>query len=60
MQTTQKEAAALPLYRCLKPLWWHRLTRLKALRDDAAGLRALLDEVEELLTCDFDFAGHMH
>lgn len=55
-----EKQAALPLYRCLKPLWWHRLELLKKLRDDPAGLRALLDEVEALLTCDFDFASHMN
>lgn len=54
-----EKRAALPLYRCLKPLWSEKLDRLKALGSDIPAVKAFLDETEKSLTADIDFAAYM-
>lgn len=51
--------AALPLYRCLKPLWYTRVQALKEAKDDPAAIRACLDETERALTAPYDFRTSM-
>ncbi len=51
--------AALMLYRCLKPLWWNSLDKLKEHKDDTAALKKHLDETEYYLTADIDFTPYM-
>ena len=55
---TEKETA-LPLYRCLKPLAFTKLYRVKALGEDRAAVRAFLDKTEHYLTAPIDFAARM-
>ena len=50
---------ALPLYRCLKPLWYTRVEELKEAGSDPAAIRACLDEAEHALTAPIDFAAYM-
>lgn len=50
---------ALPLYRCLKPLWFIRVQELKNVGDDREAIKKYLDNVEYYLTKDIDFKGHM-
>ncbi len=54
----EREAAPL-LYRCLKPLWYTRVEKLKTLKNGGPALRRFLDETEEYLTKDIDFAAFM-
>lgn len=49
---------ALPLFRCVKPLWWTDRECLEAAKTDD-DISAALDEAERLLTEDFDFASVM-
>lgn len=42
--------AALMLYRCLKPLWFNKLQKLKKLKSDMAAVKAYLAETEYYLT----------
>ncbi len=44
----------LMLYRCLKPLWYNRLERLKELKNNEE-IKAFLDRTENCLTRDIDF-----
>lgn len=55
-----EKRAALPLYRCLKPLWSEKLDGLKALGNDIPAVKAFLDETEKSLTADIDFAVYMN
>ncbi|MBR5010352.1 MAG: hypothetical protein IKY06_06885, partial [Clostridia bacterium] len=54
-----EKQAALPLYRCLKPLWYSRVQELKDAKDDAAKIRRCLEQTEYYLKTDIDFAGYM-
>ena len=54
-----EKQAALPLYRCLKPLWINKKDKLEELKDDIAATKRYLDETEDYLTRDIDFAGCM-
>ena len=47
--------AALMLYRCLKPLWYTRVQKLKEAGSDSDKIKAALDEAEQALTDDIDF-----
>ena len=51
--------AALPLYRCLKPLWFNKLERLKECGKDRAAIGEFLDETEHYLTAPVDFRTYM-
>ena len=55
---SEKETA-LPLYRCLKPLWFNKLMGLKAQGIDRAAIRQFLDTTEHYLTADIDFKSYM-
>ena len=55
-----EKRAALPLYRCLKPLWWSAVRALKDAGGDGEAIRRCLDRAEFLLTEEFDFAGYMN
>lgn len=54
-----EKAAALPLYRCLKPLWYTRVEDLKAAGEDRERIGRRLDESERCLTEDIDFIDWM-
>lgn len=56
----EERAAAEPLFRCLKPLWWGRISELKKAEGDPEKIRASLDESERLLTADLGLADKMH
>ena len=47
--------AALMLYRCLKPLWFNKLQKLKRLKDDLPAVKDYLTETEHYLTRPIDF-----
>ena len=51
----EEKAAALPLYRCLKPLWWIRVQDLKDAGGDREAIRRCLDRIEYYLTKEIDF-----
>ncbi|MDE6709496.1 MAG: hypothetical protein K2J76_03290 [Oscillospiraceae bacterium] len=55
-----EKQAALMLYRCLKPLWYNKLERLKELGNDTAAVGAYLNETERSLTEDIDFTLYMN
>lgn len=55
---TEKEAA-LPLYRCLKPLWWTAIQDLKNAKGDPAAIQTCLDRAEAMLTEEIDFRQYM-
>ena len=50
---------ALMLFRCLKPLWYMRVEKLKELGDDRKAIKAFLDETEHMLTDQIDFREYM-
>ena len=54
-----EKQAALPLYRCLKPLWWTSIQELKETGQDPEALRKHLDHVEYMQTREIDFAADM-
>ena len=58
--TEEEKAAALPLYRCLKPLWFNRVEDLKDAGDDPEKIRRCLDKTEYYLTADIDFRSYMN
>jgi hypothetical protein len=47
--------AALMLYRCLKPLWYTRVQKLKEAGNASGAIKAALDEAEQALTDEIDF-----
>ena len=47
--------AAPMLYRCIKPLWWTKIQRLKKSEDDSVAIQACLDKAESMLTRNVDF-----
>ncbi len=54
-----EKQAALMLYRCLKPLWINKLERLKELENDKTSIVSYLNETENSLTENIDFALYM-
>ncbi|WP_295151857.1 hypothetical protein [uncultured Ruminococcus sp.] len=52
---------ALMLYRCLKPLWYTAVEKLKGLKlkGDNAAIKAFLDQTEYYLTADIDLKAYM-
>lgn len=50
-----EKSVALPLYRCLKPLWYTRVYQLKEAGTDMDAVRALLDEIELYQTKEIVF-----
>lgn len=54
----EKETAQM-LYRCLKPLWFTQLEKLKEAGNDREAIRAYLDETERMLTEPVDFRSSM-
>lgn len=50
----EKQAAPM-LYRCIKPLWYTKIQRLKAAGNDCAAIQACLDKTEFALTRTIDF-----
>lgn len=55
----EEKRAALPLYRCLKPLWYTRVEEIREAGNDAEKIRRCLDRVEYYLTEEIDFASYM-
>ncbi|MCR5753937.1 MAG: hypothetical protein K6G30_03850 [Acetatifactor sp.] len=51
--------SALMLYRCLKPLWFNKLTRLKELGKDYEAIHEFLNKTEYYLTAPIDFGAWM-
>lgn len=49
----------LLLYRCIKPLWFNRVQKLKAAGGDLCAVKACLDKTEFLQTIKIDFATYM-
>lgn len=56
----EEKQAALPLFRCLKPLWWSAVRDLKNAGSDKEAVSRCLDRAETLLTRDPDLAGCMN
>ena len=54
-----EKEAALPLYRCLKPLWWSSVKALKEAGEDPAAIEKCLDRAEQSLTEEIDFRKFM-
>ena len=54
-----EKRAALPLYRCLKPLWFNRVEDLREAGDDEVKIREVLDRIEYYQTADIDFTSCM-
>ena len=54
-----EKRAALPLYRCLKPLWYNRVEDLREAGDDEAKIREVLDRIEQFQTAEIDFTSCM-
>lgn len=54
-----EKAAALPLYRCIKPLWYNRVYDLKQAGGDTIGIKHCLDRIEHYLNADIDFRSYM-
>ncbi|MBR3298301.1 MAG: phosphotransferase [Clostridia bacterium] len=54
-----EKAAALPLYRCVKPLWYTRVYDLKQAGGDTVGIKHCLDRIEHYLNADIDFISYM-
>lgn len=55
----EEKAAALMLYRCLKPLWWSAARDLEKAGSDEEAVVRCLDRAERLLTEDIDLVSHM-
>ena len=55
----EEKRAALPLYRCLKPLWYTRVEEIREAGSDAEKIRRCLDRIEFYLTEETDFASYM-
>ncbi|MBR4813759.1 MAG: hypothetical protein IKZ69_07610 [Lachnospiraceae bacterium] len=55
----EEKAIALPLYRCLKPLWFIRVEDLREAGEDREAVKRCLDRTEHFLTADIDFASYM-
>ena len=46
---------ALMIYRCVKPLWYTKLMRLKKAGNDVSAIRTCLEQTRLALTRDIDF-----
>ncbi len=57
--TDAERELALPLFRCVRALWWPNCDCLEEAKTDS-DIAAALDEVERVLTEDFDFASAMN
>ena len=57
--TEMEKKAALLLYRCIKPLWFNRVQKLKAAGGDLGAVKACLDKTEFVQTKGIDFATYM-
>lgn len=55
----EEKEAALPLFRCLKPLWYSRVSDLKKAGDDPERIRRCLDESLRMLTENIDLKSFM-
>lgn len=51
----EEKNAALKIYRCVKPLWYTKMIRLKKAGNDQAAIAACLEQTELALTRDIDF-----
>lgn len=51
--------AALMLYRCLKPLWYTKVKKLKEAGTDPEAIQTCLHEAEQALISPIDFASYM-
>ncbi len=54
-----EKRVALPLYRCLKPLWYTRVEDLEEAGDDEAKIREILNRIEQFQTAEIDFTSCM-
>lgn len=54
-----EKRAALPLYRCLKPLWFNRVEDLREAGNDEQKIRQCLDRIEYYQTAEIDFTNCM-
>ncbi len=54
-----EKESALMLYRCLKPLWFCKLERLKKYGDDNEAVEMFLNKTEHFLTANIDFKAYM-
>lgn len=54
----EKEIVQL-LYRCLKPLWFNKLCRLKSCGNNIVSIKEHLNQTERALTESFDFTTYM-
>ncbi|MBR6039855.1 MAG: phosphotransferase [Clostridia bacterium] len=54
-----EKQAVLPLYRCLKPLWYTRVEDLEEAGDDEAKIREILNRIEQFQTAEIDFTSCM-
>lgn len=55
----EEKHAALPLWRCLKPLWYTRVEDLREAGNDESKARQVLDQIERFQTAEIDFASCM-
>ena len=55
----EKQAAPL-LYRCIKPLWFTKVKKLKEASEDKKDIKACLDRIEEMQTKAIDFESYMN
>ena len=55
----EKQAAPL-LYRCLKPLWFTKVKKLKDTGKDAKAIKSCLDSIEKMQTRIIDFESYMN
>ncbi|MCR4622020.1 MAG: phosphotransferase [Clostridiales bacterium] len=51
-----EKETALMLYRCLKPLWYTKVEKLKNAQNDPAAIASALDEAERALTEPIEFS----
>lgn len=49
----------LMLYRCMKPLWYNRVQRLKSLENNTREIHDFLNKTEMYLTKPIDFTKYM-
>ena len=50
---------ALPLYRCIKPLWFTKVQELKEAGNNIELIKKCLDEIEYMQTENIDFISYM-
>lgn len=55
----EEKEIALPLFRCLKPLWFMRIGELEEAGNDPIKIGQALDHTEYYLTADIAFKGFM-